>query len=191
MSARGEAVAVDLPGRKVLFALLTLPGSSEGAAGFAEDAFSARIPLGDDDYAKRLDALKQQRGVGVLPPHDPRYDLKSYRQLGGDVITQVGPRRTDNLFASYPMLVTFGNLNDPKSVIRVDPAHLDNTFGPGVQLKRITVQITDQPVTTGIDRRLPWLGNYNDKMLDGHRINDSQLFSNRLSEDDFKAGFAH
>jgi hypothetical protein len=34
----------------------------------------------------------------------------------------------------------------------------DNLLGgPGVRLKRITAEITDAPVTDGIERRLPWL----------------------------------
>ncbi|MGB7418161.1 MAG: hypothetical protein WA918_03180, partial [Erythrobacter sp.] len=32
------------------------------------------------------------------------------------------------------------------------------TFGEGTSLKRITVKLTDDPVTTGIDERLGWLG---------------------------------
>lgn len=57
----------------------------------------------------------------------------------------------------YPMLVTFGDLNDPTSVDRVDPDDLAASFGEGVELKRITVQLTDDPVTTGIEQRLGWL----------------------------------
>ena len=64
------------------------------------------------------------------------------------------------------MLVTFGDLNDPTSVERVDPDDLAATFGEGVSLKRITVQITDDPVTTGIEKRLVWLSKYPEPSLD-------------------------
>ncbi len=40
----------------------------------------------------------------------------------------------------------------------VDPDDFAASFGEGVSLKRITVQITDDPVTTGIEERLGWLG---------------------------------
>ncbi len=56
-----------------------------------------------------------------------------------------------------PMLVTFDDLDDPTSVAEVDPDDLAASFGEGYALKRITVQITDEPVTTGIEERLEWL----------------------------------
>ena len=62
-----------------------------------------------------------------------------------------------NKRSAYPMLVTFGDLDDPTSVERVDPDELAATFGEGVRLKRITVQVTDDPVTSGIGQRLGWL----------------------------------
>lgn len=41
------------------------------------------------------------------------------------------------------------------SMLAVDPADFAATFGPGYALRRITVQITDDPVTTGIEQKLP------------------------------------
>ncbi|HBM06154.1 MAG TPA: hypothetical protein DD369_11230, partial [Erythrobacter sp.] len=70
-----------------------------------------------------------------------------------------------NKRSAYPMLVTFGDLDDPASVERVDPDDLAATFGEGVRLKRITVQITDDPVTSGIEQRLGWLGNIREMNL--------------------------
>ena len=78
-----------------------------------------------------------------------------------------------------PTLVTFGDLSDPKTarvvyatdarvtndgrtgprtwnVVSVDL--LSDTFGLGVRLKRATVQIVKDPVTTGLLERLPWWG---------------------------------
>lgn len=127
MAVRGEAVAVDLPRGRVLFALLSLPGRSEGAAGYAEDALPGPIALGDDGYVQRLRALKARRDVGVLPAK------------------------------VYPMLVTFRDLRNPKSVVTVNPSDLAKDFGAGITLNRITVQITNDPVTSGINKRLIWL----------------------------------
>ncbi|MEX3012038.1 hypothetical protein [Hoeflea sp. TYP-13] len=57
----------------------------------------------------------------------------------------------------YPMLVTFRDINDPKSVREVDPLNLSATFGPGVSLDEITLEITDEPVTEGqIGKLLGW-----------------------------------
>ena len=47
------------------------------------------------------------------------------------------------------MMVRFGNINDPKSVERVEP----NQIG----VRRIWLETTSEPVTTGIKLRLPWL----------------------------------
>ena len=41
--------------------------------------------------------------------------------------------------------------DDPKSVKPVDPDDLAAAFGEGVSLKDITVEITDDPVTWGMD----------------------------------------
>lgn len=46
-----------------------------------------------------------------------------------------------------PALVTFPDINDPVTVTKVDPDNLAATFGPGVSLKRITLELTDEPVT--------------------------------------------
>ena len=59
------------------------------------------------------------------------------------------------------MLLRFGDLADPKSVARVDPNDLAASFGPGVKLVRATIEITDDPVTTGIEKRLGWVASLN------------------------------
>ena len=58
----------------------------------------------------------------------------------------------------YPLLVTFTDLADPTTVKRVDPDDLAASFGPGVVLKRITLEITDEAVTEGrVEAVLGWL----------------------------------
>ena len=61
----------------------------------------------------------------------------------------------------YPLLVTFTDINDPKSVLEVKPDDLAATFEPGYGLKSITLEITDDPVTEGkVEKFLSWLGKY-------------------------------
>lgn len=55
----------------------------------------------------------------------------------------------------YPLLVTFGDMQDPTSVTRVGPTNLAASFRPGVRLKHIVLEVTDDDVTTGIEQRLP------------------------------------
>jgi hypothetical protein len=92
---------------------------------------------------------------------------------------------------AYPMLVTFGDEADPTSVTLVDPDDLAATFGAGVKLRRITAELTDDPVTTGIEKRLGWLTNYYDKMLDGRsirHIDAENRLANNLSQNSFAVG---
>ena len=70
------------------------------------------------------------------------------------------------------MLVRFRDINDPKTVERVDPWKLDASFGPGVSLKSATFQVTDDPVTKGIATLLPWsrtqVGHFSGQLIEDH-----------------------
>ncbi len=52
-------------------------------------------------------------------------------------------------FDKLPLLVRFRDINDPKTVELVDPNDLEKTFGKGVKLVSATLEMTDEPVTTG------------------------------------------
>lgn len=139
--ARGEAVAVDLPNGQTLYALLR----SENKVDWATDIVYAMAPrredaTPDEAMAQRFEWIRNSREVVTLP---------QYR------VVAKGAMRLDG----WPMLVTFEDEADPTSVARVDPDDLAASFGEGVNLKRITVKLTDDPVTTGIEERLGWLGN--------------------------------
>jgi hypothetical protein len=56
-----------------------------------------------------------------------------------------------------PDLVTFADINDPKSVRWVDPHDLPAALGRDVKWNSITIEVTNEPVTTGIEKKLPWL----------------------------------
>ncbi|NFV79474.1 hypothetical protein [Magnetospirillum aberrantis] len=93
----------------------------------------------------------------------------------------------------YPLLVTFGDVTDPTSVQRVDPADLAATFGPGVRLKAITLEITDEPVTEGkvesvLSRSLfqRW-ASINRQALERNGIKDPyfRTFASNVSRDQF------
>jgi hypothetical protein len=59
-----------------------------------------------------------------------------------------------------PDLVTFADVNNPNSVVLVDPNNLSATLGPGVAWRSMTLQATDEPLTRGIDEHLPWVRGY-------------------------------
>lgn len=89
----------------------------------------------------------------------------------------------------YPLLVTFGDISDPASVERVDPAHLETSFGPGYRLIFFSIEITDEPVSRGqVAKILGWLPDYYDKRLDGQRfgnIETTNALANSLASGDF------
>jgi len=132
---RGEAVAVDLPGGKTLFALLR----SENNIDWASYVYVYLAPQKKGEpFAEQLSNVLEVTGERTLPRMWPPVAFLEER-------------------SAYPMLVTLGDLADPTSVAEVDPDDLAASFGEGVKLKRITVELTDDPVTTGIEERLAWL----------------------------------
>jgi hypothetical protein len=132
----GEAVAVDLPGGKTLFALLSKPGSAEGANTYAFDALIPKPWIGWEEYVADVNALTRRRDVGVLPVKD------------------------------WPMLVTFDNTDDPASVKGIDPLDPANGLGSAMKIRRVTVQVTRDGVTTGIEKRLKWLESQHGQLLE-------------------------
>jgi hypothetical protein len=68
---------------------------------------------------------------------------------------------------TLPLLLRFRDLNDPSSIEVVDPNDLEAAFGRGVRIIGARVEITNEPLTSGIKERLPWLKlGYREKYLD-------------------------
>ena len=121
---KGEAVVVDLPGGPI-FALLTIRGDS-----------------GPLLFNVVTDALNP------LPTKTP--STEDYmRQTNELAAMSEGARTAELPRDNWPMMIRFRNLNDPRTLERVDPA----TIG----VKRITLTVTKEPVTVGIEKRLGWL----------------------------------
>lgn len=167
---RGEAVTVNLGKGQYLFALLR--SKSEG------------------DWAKQV--------MFLLTPYVRSSDGKHFEATFRDMLKRTGEIELPSYFRNRghiknrparPMLVTFGDVNDPTSVEEVDPDDLADTFGDGFSLKRITVQITDDPVTGGLEERLEWLSEYPEPRLDPeYRGSTNPNLSQRLWHGDFRKG---
>lgn len=54
----------------------------------------------------------------------------------------------------YPTLVTFENIDDPRSMRLVNPSDLAASFGAGVALRSFQFEITSDPITVGFARRM-------------------------------------
>jgi hypothetical protein len=128
-SLRGEALTVDLPDGRTLFALLETPNWQRDD--LTEMSMDALDPAYNNDWVESAERISD--GSGVVSP------------------AEVTPE-------NYPYLVTFRNPQEPETVQRIDPANLTKSFGEGVRLTRIWVELVDDPVTTGIGTRLRWLG---------------------------------
>ncbi len=89
----------------------------------------------------------------------------------------------------WPQMVTFADIADPLSVQLVDPDDLAATFGTGFALRKVTVQVTDEPVTLGrVEPVLSWLGDIVPNLLDGntiHTIRATNRLANSLSPYNF------
>lgn len=141
-SFKGEAAAVDLPGGRTLFALLKTEGGASEASEYPWLAFRDRLK-DSPDWLESMRRLRGWRGeVRPMPA-----TTRGMTNGGQDV-------------PALPLLVTFGDIADPKSVAKVDPANLAASFGSGVRLKRITVEVTDDEMTTEIGQRLRWLAKH-------------------------------
>lgn len=81
-------------------------------------------------------------------------DLPKFPQLEG---------RWD-LNRALPTLVTFTDVNDPKTARVVRPEEFEQVFGPGVRFKGIWVEMTSDPVTRRIGSELPMLTTHRDSM---------------------------
>jgi hypothetical protein len=82
-----------------------------------------------------------------------------------------------------PMLVRFRDSKDPKTIEIVRPDELFRFFGNGVSLRRVTIEMTDDPITTGIEGLLPPYGPETGfyQWYRELRFNDPR----RLTKDDF------
>jgi len=164
---RGEAVAVDLPDGKTLYALLRSENDVEWASRVY--VLLAPKPEKDEPFVDQLDNVLELEGVQVLP-----------RMWRANVLQ--GER------SAYPMFVTFEDEADPRTVKLVDPDDLAASFGNGVRLKRITAELTNSRVTSGIDERLKWLNNHVGTLV--YRPRDLPIgempIEHRLNRGDFR-----
>jgi hypothetical protein len=175
---QGEALYLDLGlGAKPLLALLTSRLESQlrpkevkdrswqlGKAGWSPDGGPASVLL---------------RIYGLARSENFMADVARMARMRG-------PRAIT--LADMPDLVTFADINEPKSVIEVDPNDLQATLGPNITWNEITLESTDEPITRSIRTKLPWLPKYvaENLRLDGSQLGGKREIANILSWADFE-----
>jgi hypothetical protein len=169
---RGEAVVLDLGSRGVLFALLK--GDTDSRSG------------------PEWIVLRAFGFPGGSLPRPVEEGVKQVQRLSG---------KRELPLTSLPLLVRFRNLNDPKTVERVDPLDIGKSFGAGANLVRATLEIvpagirpfnlygvTGEPLSAGIEKRLAWLKGLKGGYLDGAFAGGGPALSNILFGGNFKMG---
>lgn len=86
-----------------------------------------------------------------------------------------------------PTMVRFKNMLDPMSVTAVKRNKLSESFGEGVKLKDVKIEMTDESVTWGIETLLPWLKELRGN-LDGNSVTTGSSYANTINVGDFRMG---
>ncbi len=170
-SVRGEALYLDLgPGHRPLIALLTRefrPRQTESGSRWEENrptVLLARLYEGPRRIHDLLDTVSR---------------FSRHR----------GPRPITT--ADLPDLVSFEDAQNPKSVIEVDPDNLSAALDQTVRWVAMTLEVTTEPLTTGIEKRLPWLSGFEGSLAHPGRrggIRTSNELAARLGLWNFKQG---
>jgi hypothetical protein len=154
----GEAAVVDLGGGRYLFALLS---GTRGLWGNAETIASFAF-WGMDRAAGTQEGLEY---LTALPK-------------GSRAVLDPG---------NYPLLVTFDHINDPKTVRQVDPANLAASFGAGVKLKEIRLEMVGDAPTSNLGNLLKWLSDYPEPPLAKSQDIFKSTFPSSVHHGDFRS----
>ena len=134
-SVKGDAVAVNLPDGRTLFALM-----------------------------RTRNAFREDLALMSLAALDPKFKNDVVESAGRVALGFSTNQKADVRPGDFPLLVVFENNADPRSAKEVDPAGR-GSLGPGYGSIRITVERTGDPVTRGIETRLPWLAAHHGALL--------------------------
>lgn len=168
---RGEAVTVEMPNGELMFALLYSENNQMDAGDFLGIAFEERLKK---EYERRISANDTPGFVETLEK------MKSWDGAIEvlPLIDKNGRAFVNNKWvagvSSYPIMVRFDDIENPKSIKEVDPGNLAEIYGKGIALKRITITITNDAVTDGIEAKLNWLSGYYNRQFNGNRYQDFQ-----------------
>lgn len=140
---KGEAVAVDLGERGVLFALISHQSDLEFYNAFPIPGHGGSTPEAIKHYASLPVGTK-----GILNPKAP----PGYPKL----VAFTDMNDPKSVVQAQEWTYVFGKERGQNFEITKD--RMKELFGHGVKLKDITLEITDEPVTWGaVDKLLPWL----------------------------------
>ncbi|WP_160596314.1 hypothetical protein [Qipengyuania aquimaris] len=176
----GEAVVIDRNGR-TYYALLSRADNADYDAFVAGMALRDHVPRDDVQRSEVQQAIDEwyeehstQDSFG-----DAAEFLQAMVKVEGahDLPRTLPPRRNREPMQAWPMFVTFSNPSDPRTVREVSPEVIG--------IDRITIEITDEDVTTGIEERLPYGGKYSAAWREWRSAMPLENFRSRLARNDF------
>jgi hypothetical protein len=88
---------------------------------------------------------------------DYRFDAMVDGCLRSGVNGEALPATFGRSATFLPTFVTFPNPAEFKSVKIAPPGLFDEMFGVGYKLRNVSIEMTDEPVTEEIAKKLPWL----------------------------------
>lgn len=152
----GQALYLDT-GAKPLVVLLSRAKFSGGNHWMEDDpvAVVARLCLGKED------------GVSSF--------IESAKQFGS--CQGVYPLEFDDM----PDMVTFDDPKDPNTGRPVNPRNPAEALGPGVSLRSVTIQITNESITKEVDEQLPWVRNWGGRIA----LNNSERLHDFVDQSHF------
>ena len=162
-SVSGEAVAIDLGTRGIVFALIDWDSYNEFFAAFPHDARTLKEQV---QYYKGL-----PRGMKAALE-------RKYSQPKMVVFKDI----------NNPKSVKLVYVNTYYASGAEQENHFEEIFGKGVKLTSITIETTDDAVTWEIGKDLPWLNYISGGYLDGQFSSGGINLSNILHGGNFKKG---
>jgi hypothetical protein len=159
----GEAVFIDLDGGKNLFVTLGNYESGRPSRGWTLPYPGGHLNTqnqSDDkfDYSKMNGAISalwlpiKFYKLGRTPGQEREMAKRASKMRGASPI--------DVPLINLPTVVTFNNLKDPSSIQVVDVKNSSKTLGNGYEIKRVSIELTNDDITRRIKNVLPWLTQY-------------------------------
>ena len=156
-AAHGEAVAVNLPNGKTLFALLKTVNLVRDD--LVQISMAALDPAFSNDVPECVKRIAKRDGI-------------------------ISPAVVN--ISDYPLLVAFEDIENPTSVIEINATNIAAFLGHDISLNRVRIEITDDSVTTGLSKKLKWLPDFYGKYLGGKLTESvSPLLVDHLGGADF------
>lgn len=85
----------------------------------------------------------------------------------------------------WPMLVAFSDTAKPGSATLLKPRDMFPESGQSVSLERSTLQVTNDPVSTGLSQYLPWLNSWDGTLSGSKILRPRGPIADRLTRRDF------